>query len=248
MRPIPFILCFFAASLCLMQAQEEVDEAAVIELRETISKLVDVQTLESKERLEWQARKAELGNLLALHQKELKLLEEELAKAGKTAPAHEEQTDEIQAEIAALKEARQVAAEAVARNQPRLLALSKRLPAPLQLDAGVDLATISAWQPGDEPREALQAMLAFLDKSEQFNRRFTRGVEVRDGSEVEVLYLGLAQAYYLSRKGKAGVGRPGPEGWRWQSKPEVRDALEEAFAIMDQKLPPASVTFPLQLD
>ena len=49
-------------------------DPAITELRETISKIVDVRTLESEERLDWEARKAEMAALLDLHRRELALL------------------------------------------------------------------------------------------------------------------------------------------------------------------------------
>lgn len=251
-RSIPFVLGVFFASLLASGAQEVVDEVKIIELREAISKLVDVQTLESKERNDWVAKKASFGALLELHQRELKLLDEELAKAGKTAPAHETQTADLESEIQALKQARQLTAEAIARNLPRLSTLAQQFPKPLLVDVEADLASLKAHGPQDEPRDALQSMLAVLAKAEQFNRRFTRSTEVQDGSEVQVLYLGLAQAYYMDRKadgkGKAGVGRPSAEGWTWKSQAEIREALQAAFEIMDKKRQPATVTLPLTLD
>ena len=248
MRSLPLILSVFAASLLGSGAQTAGDEAKIAELREAISKLVDVQTLESKERNDWQAKKASFANLLELHQRELKLLDEELAKAGKTAPAHETQTADLEAEIEALKEVRRMTSEAVARNLPRLIKLSAAFPKPLLADVETELATLKSWGGEGEPRDALQAMLAVIAKAEQFNRRFTRSTEVRDGSEVQVLYLGLAQAYYMDKGNKAGVGRPGAEGWVWKSNPGIRDELRAAFEVMDKKRPPTTVTLPLKLD
>lgn len=248
MRSFPLILGVFAASLLGSGAQTAGDEAKIAELRTIISKLVDVQTQESKERLDWEAKRASFQNLLELHQRELKLLDEELSKAGKTAPAHEEQTEQMEAQIEALKEVRQLTAEAVARNLPRLKKLTEAFPKPLLDEIEAEMPKLFSWTPAVEPRDALQAMLSILDHAEQFNRRLTRSVEVRDGSEVQVLYLGLAQAYYMDRGDKAGVGRPTAEGWKWQSKPEIRDELKAAFEVMDKKRAPATVTLPLQLD
>ena len=252
MRSLPLILSVFSASLLGSGAQTAADEAKIAELQELVSKLVDVQTLESQERTDWTAKKASFANLLELHQRELKLLDEELAKAGKTAPAHESQAADMEAEIESLKQARRLTAEAVARNLPRLIQLSAAFPEPLLEDAETELATLKLWneKPKEqgEPRDALQAMLGLLAKAEQFNRRFTRSVEVRDGSEVQVLYLGLAQAYYMDRSSKAGVGRPTAEGWKWESQPEIRDELADAFDTLDKKRAPATVTLPLKLD
>jgi Skp family chaperone for outer membrane proteins len=257
MRFLPYIMGIFVSSLPSSGAQKTADEAKFAEFREAISKLVDVQTLESKERADWEAKKASFANLLELHRREIQLLDEELAKAGKTAPAHESQTEDMEEQIEALKQARRLSAEAVARNLPRLIKLSAAFPKPLLVEVEAELTLLKQWGANAEPREgfkqnepsdALQAMLALLSKAEQFNRRMTRSIEVHEGSEVQVLYLGLAQAYYMDQGSKAGVGRPSAEGWIWESQAAIRDELVDAFDTMDKKRPPATVTLPLKLD
>lgn len=228
-----------------LTAQEA--DPAVIELRETISKIVDTQTLESKERLDWQARKVEMQALLELHQRELSLLDEELKKAGQSAPGYDESTESLKSEIQTLKASRRATAEAVARNVPRALALAKRFPASLLKDAEPELAALNAWKSSDEPREALQSVISFVAKAHQFNRRLTRVSEIRDNREVEVLYLGLARAFYADRKRNAGIGQPGAEGWTWQSRPEIHSELTTALATLDKKLPPTMVKLPLEI-
>lgn len=242
---IRILLTISLLSFPLLRA--ETDDAAVVELRETISKIVDVQTTESEERLEWKSRKDEFTALLDLQARELTLLDEELNKAGQSAPGHAEATEEIKTEIAALKQARSLATEAVSRNLPRVTGLARRFPQPLLKEAEVELATLNAWKPTDEPRDALRSILGLLAKAEQFNRRFTRTTEIRDGREVEVLYLGLAQAFYMDRKNQAGTGQPGADGWEWKSKPEIRSELVKAFETLDKKRPPTMVTLPLEI-
>jgi hypothetical protein len=239
-------LLFIFLSTCSW-VYAEPENAAVVELRETISKIVDVQTTESQERLDWKARKDEIAALLDLHARELKLLDEELSQAGQSAPGHVESTEQIKAEIAALKKARNLTTEAVSWNLPRITSLTKRFPQPLIKEAEIELATLSAWKPTDEPRDALRSILALLAKAEQFNRRFTRTTEIRDGREIEVLYLGLAQAFYMDRKDQAGVGLPSADGWIWKTVPKIRSELSIALEILDKKRPPSMINLPMEI-
>lgn len=236
------------AILLILPVSAQQTETTVVELRETISKIVDVQAMESKERLDWETRKNEISALLELHRRELALISEELEKAGASAPSHDEATSEMKEEIASLKASRRLTAEAVARNVPRVISLAKRFPAPLITETEPELATLRSWQASDEPREALRSILALLAKAEQFNRRFTRTTEIRDNREVQVLYLGLAQAFYADRSDKAGIGRPGPEGWTWKPLPEIRSELITAFEALDKKRPPTMVNLPLEIN
>ncbi|MFK7850544.1 MAG: DUF3450 family protein, partial [Akkermansiaceae bacterium] len=189
-----------------------------------------------------------IAALLELHRRELSLIEEELNKAGATAPDHEEATSSLKAEIASLKTSRNVTKEAVSRNVPRVLSLAKRLPTPLLEEAETELTNLRSWQASDEPREALRSILALLAKAEQFNRRYTRTTEIRENREVQVLYLGLAQAFYADREDQAGIGKPSPDGWTWKSHPEIRPELITAFETLDKKRPPTMVTLPLEIN
>jgi hypothetical protein len=237
----------FALLFSCLTAMADEPDASVAALRETISRIVDTQTLESKERTDWEARKAEFAALLELHRREIELLDEELEKAGQSAPGHGESSDAMKAEIESLKEIRRLAKEAVARNVPRTVALSARLPDPLRKDCETEIASLRVWNPADEPREALQSILSVLAKAQQFDRRLTRSTEIRDGREVDVLYLGLARAFYADRKEGAGIGQPGADGWTWTVKPEIRGELLSAFDMLDKKRPPAMVRLPLAI-
>lgn len=229
---------------CLAATAAEPDVTA---LRETISQIVDTQTLASKERTDWEAKKAEFAALLELHKKEIALLDEELEKAGQSAPSHDQSSDAIKTELEALKETRRLAKEAVARNVPRAITLTKRFPDPLRKDCETEIAALAAWSPADEPREALQSILSVLSKAQQFDRRLTRTNEIRDGREVTVLYLGLARAFYADKKESAGIGKPGADGWKWSTEPEIRAELLTTFDMLDKKRPPSMVRLPLEI-
>lgn len=241
----PRLLAIFLTLALHSGAQEP--EPTVEELRETIAKIVDTQSMDSAELLGWEARKAEMAALLDLHRRELTLLDEELGKAGQSAPSHEEATAEMKAKIEALKQTRRLTAEAVARNVPRMIALAQRFPDPLLADSTAELAALNEWKPADEPREALRSILALLSKAEQFNRRLTRTTAIRDNREVQVLYLGLAQAFYTDRKEKAGIGKPAPDGWKWTAQPAILNELNTALDTLDKKHPPTMVRLPLEI-
>ena len=231
-----------------LAAQAQDTDASVIELRETISKIVDVQTMESGERLGWEARKAEMAALLELHRKEIALLDGELAVAGQSAPGHQTSTEDLKSEIEALKASRRLATEAVARNVPRTLKIADSLPAPLLKELDPELSALRTWKASDEPREALRSILSLIGKSQQFNRRFTRSTETIAGREADILYLGLGCAFYSDGKENAGIGRPGPEGWTWKARPALLPQIRSAFDGIDKKSPPAMVELPLKIE
>jgi hypothetical protein len=231
-----------------LAARAEDTDASVVELRETISKIVDVQTMESGERLGWEARKAEMAALLELHRKEIALLDGELAEAGHSAPDHLTSTEDLKSEIEDLKKSRRLAAEAVARNVPRTLKIASSLPSPLLKELDPELSALRTWKTSDEPREALRSILSLIGKAQQFNRRFTRSTETIDGREADILYLGLGFAFYSDGKDSAGIGKPSPEGWVWEARPALLPQIRSAFDGIDKKRPPAMVELPLKIE
>lgn len=222
-------------------------DAAITELRETISKIVDTRALESKEKSDWAERKASMAALLDLHQRELSLLNEELEKAGQSAGDFDQRKKDAETEIARLRAARRAASEALHRNLPRTLQLISRFPTPLTQEAAPEIAFLRQWKTGEEPREAIQNLLGLIAKAEQFHHRITRTTDIRDQREVEVLYLGLTAAYYADRSGNAGTGQPGENGWNWSPNPSIHKEIIKAFDELDRKRPPEFVRLPLQI-
>jgi Protein of unknown function (DUF3450) len=66
-------------------------------------------------------------------------------------------------------------------------------------------------------------------------------------AEVKVIYVGLAQAYYVSASGEAGIGRPSPEGWQWEPSKAIADDVSNALEILQGKQSPAFVPLPVKL-
>ena len=73
--------------------------------------------------------------------------------------------------------------------------------------------------------------------------------DLADGkpSEVQALYIGLAQAYFVSARGEAGIGRPGPDGWKWVPSKTVAADVLNALEIFQGKQSPAFVPLPVKL-
>lgn len=240
----------FLISCCLVlptAGQDTIPDAQVVELRATIAEIVDVKTLASREESDWEARKAEMAELLEIHRQELALLNEELEMAGASAGGYDAKKREAEAELERLKRARRAASEVVLASQGRMLALADLFPVPLVKETEVERVVLESWEAGDESRDGLQAILGMVSKAERFNRRITRSKEERDGREVEVLYFGLARAYYADRSGNSGVGEPGRDGWVWVPKPEINREVVKALDELDKKRPPELVNLPVRI-
>jgi hypothetical protein len=65
-------------------------------------------------------------------------------------------------------------------------------------------------------------------------------------SEVKTIYVGLAQAYYVSARGEAGIGRPSAEGWKWTPSKAISKDVLMALEIMEGKHSPVFVKVPVE--
>jgi hypothetical protein len=92
-----------------------------------------------------------------------------------------------------------------------------------------------------------------LNEVNKFNRDVTVTSELRplpDGRTVEVqaLYVGLGQGYYVSPDGKsAGYGRPGEDGWEWVAEDALASEVARAIKILQNEDVPAFVPLPVEM-
>ena len=100
--------------------------------------------------------------------------------------------------------------------------------------------------------ERAQNVLGILNEANKANTEINVSFEVHnlsDGtpSEVQAIYVGLAQAYFVSAKGEAGVGRPGPDGWVWTPSNGVASRINRALEIIQGKHAPSFVPLPVKI-
>jgi hypothetical protein len=99
--------------------------------------------------------------------------------------------------------------------------------------------------------ERLQTLVGVLNEIDKFASSLSVESEIRktaEGKEVEVqtLYVGLAQAYFVGESGQfAGVGTPGESGWVWSRQEGLAGPVQRAIAVYRNQQPPAFVALPV---
>lgn len=228
--------------------------ASLESTRLTLSKWIETQQIISKERKDWQQGKEILVARLDLVKKEVASLEEKNQQAGSSvAEANKKRTD-LLAENDLLKAAGAQLTTAVTGMEDQVRRLYKTLPEPIQ----TKLQPLYQRIPEDPAKtrasvaERFQNVLGILNELNKANNEITVSYEVHTlangkPSEVKAIYVGLAQAYYVSATGEAGIGRPGTDGWKWEpSKSAARDVMM-ALDILQGKHSPAFVPLPVKL-
>ena len=241
---LPMVSSLFA------QESKKIDPTAS---RELIRQWVQTERLVSEEKNTWKVEKQNMQDLLDLYQKELSLLNEEIAKAGSSAELEDERKGKLESELKDYRSAQQLLVETLAGLLPRVQGLVKQLPAPLHEELAADIDLLNSPEAMKKPREVLKSVLNVLTTAGRFNRSVTLVDEVRDldnGTKmsVRVLYLGLARAYFAANTGDvAGIGIPGKDGWQWEDRSDIAGDVRGAIAVYQKDKQPQLIELPVSL-
>jgi septal ring factor EnvC (AmiA/AmiB activator) len=225
----------------------------VDDTRVTMGKWIETQQILAKERKDWQQGKEVLVDLIDLRKKEIASLEEKIKLATAAAESADKKRADLAAEIEKLAATDARLVEAVAAMEGEVKKLCKALPEsllakvqPLLQRMPTEATTVRV-----SAAERFQNVLVILTEVNRHNSEITVDQEVRtlpDGKRVEVqaIYAGLGQAWFVSASGYAGVGRPTADGWKWEQAAIARQVLT-AIEIVQGKQTPAFVPLPVRL-
>lgn len=223
--------------------------------RDTVAKWVETQQILAREKKDWQDGKEILERRIELLESEIRALETKVSETRSTLGEADRRRHELVTEGESLRLAAAALAERVGRLEEKARALLSRSPEPLR----DRVAPLSQRLPAPGAATVLslgeryQNVIGVLNEVNKFQRDVTVASEIRtlsDGSRVEVqaLYLGLGQGYYVTADGSvAGVGVPSDEGWDWTQTNELAPAVRQAIAILQNESVPAYVPLPVTL-
>ena len=224
------------------------------ETRLTMDKWIETQQIISRERKDWQQGKEILLGRLELIKKEITTLEEKTGQAEAGVTEASKKRSDLVAENDQLKAANTLLTEAITGMEGDVRLLFKALPEPVQ----AKLQPLYQRIPEDTAKtrvsaaERFQNVLGILNELNKTNNEITVSYEVHhlaDGkpSEVRAMYVGLAQAYYVSARGEGGIGRPTGDGWKWEPTKAVASEVLMALEILDGKRTPDFVHLPVKI-
>ncbi|MBC8095724.1 MAG: DUF3450 family protein [Akkermansiaceae bacterium] len=225
---------------------------SLTETRSTLEKWVEARQLISKTRTDWQSDKETLEQTIALYERELKAIDEQMSKVStnntQVAKEMEEATSLQKVSHVTLNGTRQFATDFEAK----LKRLTPQLPIPLQ-DI---LKPMLARMPADPATtkmlaaERVQVLVGVLSELDKFNNAVNLFNEKRKNSQgeevaVQTIYVGLGAAYFVNEAGDfAGTGTSGASGWEWTTKSEIASAVQEVVRIYRNERTARFVTLP----
>jgi chromosome segregation ATPase len=242
-----------AAVVCLQQGAPS-PAPSLEETRLAMGKWIETEQILSKERKDWQQVKEILvGRLELLHQ-EVATVEKKITEAEGGVAAANAKRDELTAQNELLRSAESQLAGAVTGMESEVRRLIGSLPDPVR----TKLKPLVQRIPEDPAKtrasvsERFQNVLGILNEVNKATGELNVVYEVRDladgkPAEVQSIYVGLAQAYYVSSGGQSGIGRPTPDGWKWEPSNALAGDVLLALEVLQGKHSPTFVPLPVKL-
>lgn len=260
---LPAIL-FTALAVTAQQPAAAPEQAAVSleSTRQLLGKWTEAQKLISQEKQEWRLSRETLQASIDVVKREVTTAEARIA-------GHRASIATAEAKVAALGEQKQglealsgLAAERIAGLEQRVLRMLPRLPPAL---ANGTLKKLTQQLPASPDKVGelslstrYQNVIGVLNAVGKWNREITLDADQREADDgqlvaVQVLYVGLGQAFYVGGGGPngslrvAGVGTATADSWVWKPANHLADAIQLAVSIYQNEQLAKLVRLPVQL-
>jgi len=223
--------------------------------RSTLEQWVQTRQLISKTRADWQTDKESLEQTVALYERELKSVDEQMTKVSTNNTQVANEMQEAMALQKSSGEALTRAREFAAEFEGRVRKFVPQLPVPLQDILKPLLVRLPADSANTKmlAAERVQVLVGVLNELDKFNnavnvfsekRKNAKGEEVA----VQTIYVGLGTAYFVNDTADiAGIGAPAKDGWQWTLKPELATTVLEAVKIYRNEHTARFVTLPVTI-
>jgi hypothetical protein len=223
--------------------------------RSTLEQWVQTRQLISRTRSDWDADKETLAQTTALYERELKAIAEQMSKVSTNHAQVEKERLTATAQQKELEAAADQSRALVIGLEKRVQELAPGFPPPLAEKLSSALKRVPADPVNTKMSgvERIQNVVGILNEVDKFNAAITVVSEVQknpSGAEVQVetLYLGLAQAYFVDKAGEyAGSGTPSATGWQWTPNNQLAGKIQKTIAMYKNAIPADFVSLPVQI-
>ena len=222
--------------------------------RGNLDKWVETQQIISREKKDWQQARELLTSRIQLVKSEIAELRTSLEETHRNEQEFQKSLSESEGEREDAKSVSGELAKTAGELEGKVRSLYKAMPESLRekIQPLYDRMPPDAETAKVTVAERYQNILGILNEMNRLNGEITLASEIRslsDGkpSEVKTVYLGLGQAWYLSARGEAGVGQPGPDGWKWRPAPEVATEVGQMLEILQNKMSPKFIPLPVTI-
>ena len=226
--------------------------------RSIIEQWIQAEKSVNKARTDW---KLDLQNLTThknLLESENKSLEAQLSGLDERQESTFEKRENLDQRIADLESVQTRLEDRIKTSENSIAALLPKLPPLLRkkIESRLPKSNVSSTELNQQVSKLvrrLQKLIGIWTEIHQFQNEITvakQVISLLDASEVEaeVLYLGLAQAYFVTADDqRSGIGKPQSSGWVWTEVPALGSEVRSALNALNLPDPRNPVTLPTTL-
>lgn len=251
---IVMFMVFLLSSIAPVMADEP--GAPVRLLQELTGQWVDLQQEIGREQREWEHQRAALRQTLELLERERAGLEMRLTETGRADDRFVRELSELESRLNARERTLRDADRALRRAERALLDTRAVIPsfARTELEGAYHAVERGYRDAARRPaQDRIRTYLAFRSEWERLRQAVTVSrltLTADDGvrRQFDVLWLGLAQGYAVSRDDAVGgIGRWTGEEWTWEWNPDWAAPIRTAVQVADGQRPPAFINLPVVL-
>lgn len=233
-------------------AQEAATLPSAVEVRTKLEQWVLTKQLTSAESAAWASEKTNLGELNGLRRQEIEQLKAFATSAGERVTELAGKREALAEEEKNLKTWRRELETTVTDLEARVRTMIPVFPQPLRDEVA---EAITRLEENDEAAEAplqqrARDVMMILQAYQKHQNDITVLTEVRElggqRREVEVLYLGLDEAWFVDASGRfSGVGHPTTSGWQWREDASLAPRVRQAIEIQARSAAPGFAILPI---
>lgn len=245
------ICCLLYFSLVLPCQLTVANDANLV--RESIRKWVEVKSITSKERAEWEIEKSYLNDLALLLEAEKSTLQGQLASISSTRTKADKERLDLLSEKGEIEKSHTIIAETVTGYIHQLKTLSSFLPAPLKEKSSAYFA-LALRSESESLEDTINNLIKMVYEIEQFDNKVNLGNKALTLSingeevqrEVKVMFIGLGQAFYVDYNANlAGYGYPTTQGWVWVENNALKEKVNAAVNLYLGRKNPSLIEMPI---
>lgn len=235
-----------------LQAQ---DEAAVLKeiekTREIISQYVDTRQAIARVKNEWKAYQEITERRIDLYEREISQLSAQIQSAEEETTQAEREIARIRDEINVLRSANDIVAQSLPALEDKMRELYQYFPRPLKNKVQ---RLVQQLGKSRQASDRMAILIGVLNEVDKFNAEFNFDTDEKtlpsgETKLVDVIYLGLAVAYYADKEGLiGGVGVPAEGDWKWTERNDLAPAIHSSMLYYNGDIKPAVlVNLPIEV-
>jgi len=226
-----------------LQAQDEAAvQKEIAKARVVIAEYVDTRQEIARVKNEWKAYQELSQRRIDLYEREIQQLTDKISTAEEQTTQAEREIARVRDEISVLRGANDIVAQALPAFEVKLRELYQYFPRPLKSKVE---RLVQQLGKSRQASDRMAILIGILNEVDKFNAEFNFDTDEKtlpsgETKLVDVIYLGLAVAYYSDKDGQVGgIGIPVEGNWQWTERNDLGPAIRDSVLYYNGDIKPA---------